>query len=352
MEVKLDKLLNQQGVWLRGDGPESSCVLSSRIRLARNFEGYSFVNQATEQDLADILARFRLMVEKSFAPEAAYYFDLRELSELDRYFLLERQLISREMAQATNPRAVLIDRNEEFSVMVNEEDHIRLQGMASGFNLESVWDCINKIDNQLSEVIPMAFDSRWGFLTACPSNIGTGIRVSVMLHLPGLVETGEVERVFRSLQKLNLTVRGMYGEGTMAMGGFFQISNQVTLGRNEEYLIHQVGEVILAVIDYEKKARERLLETGAEKLFDKCFRALGILRSARVITVEEAMEQLSRIRLGVALGEFEGINSRLLNDLLLHLQPSHLQKLAQRELNEEQANIFRAQCIREKLKGL
>ena len=348
--MKIDNMLNQQGIWLRGIGPESEIVISSRIRLARNFAGYPFVHKSSEQDKQNILKTFRKMVEKKFDPETVYYLELQSLSPTDCQYLLERHLISKELMVGKGASAVLIDRNENFSVMVNEEDHLRMQTMTSGFDLSTIWDRINKLDDVIESEIQYAYDERYGYLTACPSNVGTGIRVSVMLHLPGLVETREMDRVFRSLSKINLAVRGIYGEGSPSMGEFFQISNQVTLGRTEKELISQIQEVIPQIIDYEQKARHVLLEKDQKNLLDRCYRATGILNSARTITLDESMELLSRVRLGINMGLITDISITKVNDLLLHLQPAHLQKLAQKELEEEEEDAFRAEYLRKKLK--
>ena len=357
--MEIDKLFNRQGAWLQGTGADSDIVISSRIRLARNVEGFPFVNRASEQNLVDLLALVEDVFKRKFDENKVHYFSLQKMPPIDRYYLLERQLISRELAQSDIPRGVLIDRDEHFSIMVNEEDHLRLQAMTSGLDLQNVWKRISEIDDLLESELPLSFDEKRGYLTACPSNIGTGIRVSVMLHLPGLVESSELERAFRGLQKLSLAVRGIYGEGSSAMGEFFQISNQVTLGQSEEELIMQVTDVIPQIIEYERQARKHVLETRKDTLLDRAFRAVGIMKTARTMSVEEAMELLSRMRLGVSLGLFEelspqnknqaGAVPQLLNDLLLHIQPSHLCKIAGKSLPDCEENVFRAAYIRKQL---
>lgn len=342
-------MLKQQGAWLRGTGPDADIVISSRIRLARNLAGYPFISRTPELDRRNIVRSFKTAVDKIFDPDSFFFLDMSELEGVDREYLLERQLVSREFVEDDQPRAVLIDRNEDFCVMVNEEDHLRIQSMTSGFDFESVWDRVNRLDDSIEHELPFAFDDRLGYLTACPSNIGTGIRVSVMLHLPAILETGEIERVFRGVQKINLAVRGIYGEGSRALGDFYQISNQTTLGVSEGDLMERLGHIIPRVIDYERRARDFLLENSREPLLDRCWRALGILSSARKIGAEEAMGHLSSARLGWQMKLQDEISLDKINDLLLHLQPAHLSKIAGRTLDEEDESVFRAEYLRKRL---
>ncbi len=222
------------------------------------------------------------------------YVNVAQLDKVDRQFLVERHLISREHAEGQGTRAVAIDAHEKFSLMINEEDHLRIQVMQSGLDLDSVWEQINRIDDLIEEKVTYAFHDRLGYLTACPTNVGTGMRVSVMLHLPALVITRQIDKVFRSLQKISLAVRGLYGEGSQAMGDFYQISNQVTLGRTESELIRQVSDIVPVIIDYERQAREFLVNESHENLHDRVSRAYGILRTAQTISSEETMHLLSQ----------------------------------------------------------
>ncbi len=228
--VKLDELVGASGEWLRGSGPESDIVISSRIRLARNLAHYPFISKASSADRHELLETLRGAVLEAPSDTEMAYVDVEELDELDRQFLVERQLISRELADSQGARAVAIDAQERVSLMMNEEDHLRIQVMHSGLDLAAAWERINRIDDRIEEKVTYAFNERFGYLTACPTNVGTGMRVSVMLHLPALVLTRQVEKLFRSLQKINLAVRGLYGEGSQPAGDFYQISNQVTLG--------------------------------------------------------------------------------------------------------------------------
>src|SRR5262245_18691402 len=246
--LNLQELAKTSGEWLRGSGPESDIVISSRIRLARNLADFPFISRATDADRAEIErilhTQVDALVAEGKAPKELLYLRVSDLPEIDRQFLVERQLISREHAQSDGARAVVIDPNERFSVMINEEDHLRIQVMQSGLDLAAAWDHINKLDDMIEEQVTYAFNERLGYLTACPTNVGTGVRVSVMLHLPALAITRQIEKVFKSLHKINLAVRGLYGEGSQATGDFYQISNQVTLGQTEEELAKKVDAVL------------------------------------------------------------------------------------------------------------
>jgi len=235
--VKLDDLAHNNGEWLKGCGPESDIVISSRIRLARNLAEFPFISRASEQDRRQIESVLRSRIMEVEWGGDLIYVEIDDLPGIDRQFLVERHLISREHAESQGTRAVAIQCGEKFSLMVNEEDHLRIQVMQSGLALKNVLDQVNTIDDLIEEKVAYAYQEKLGYLTACPTNVGTGMRVSVMLHLPALVITRQMDKVFRALQKISLAVRGLYGEGSQAMGDFYQISNQVTLGRSEEELI-------------------------------------------------------------------------------------------------------------------
>lgn len=349
--MKLDEFADRCGEWLRGSGPESDIVISSRIRLARNLADYPFIRRCTDQDRAAIEAMLRRrIVETKQWQENASYFDVNELGDVDRQFLVERQLISREHADAIGARGVVIDAEEKFSLMINEEDHLRIQVMHSGLALDQAWEEINRIDDRIEQFVHYAFHPHLGYLTACPTNVGTGMRVSVMLHLPALVITRQIEKVFRSLQKISLAVRGLYGEGSQAMGDFYQISNQITLGRSEEDLIQQVGEVVPVLIDYERRAREFLVRESQKDLHDRVSRAYGILCTAQTISSEETMHLLSSVRMGVNLGLIDDLEIPTINKLFIHTQPAHLQKLRGVELDTADRNIERARYLKRHLR--
>jgi len=347
--VQLDDLARSSGEWLRGAGPESDIVISSRIRLARNLADFPFISRATPQDRGHIARALREGVLSVAAADTLLYVNVEELNGVDRQFLVERQLISREHAESQGARAVAIDTGEKYSVMINEEDHLRIQVMQSGLDLQNAWERINRIDDILEEHVVYAFHERLGYLTACPTNVGSGMRVSVMLHLPALVITRQIEKVFRSLQKISLAVRGLYGEGSQAMGDFYQISNQITLGRSEQELIKQVGDIVPVIIDYERQARDFLIRESQENLHDRVSRAYGILRNAQTISSEETMHLLSSVRMGVNLGLIEDLAIPKVNELFIHTQPAHLQKLSGVELDTADRNIERARYLRRHL---
>jgi protein arginine kinase len=345
--MKLDKLTQAVGEWLRGTGPESDIVMSSRVRLARNVAQFPFVSRATEQDRTEIERFLRERIAAAPVGRNLDYIDVGGLEEVDRQFLVERQLISRELAEAQGARSVGIDGREQVSLMINEEDHLRIQCVHSGLDLTGVWEQIRTVDDEIDRVVPYAFHPRWGYLTACPTNVGTGIRVSVMLHLPALVMTRQIDKVFRSLHKISLAVRGLYGEGSQAMGDFYQISNQTTLGKTEEKLVEDVGDVVPVLIEYERRAREFLVRETQQNVHDQVSRAYGILRTAQTITAEETMQLLSRVRMGVLLGLIGDIDISDINVLLVRTQPAHLQKLRGLELDSKDRNIERARYLRQ-----
>ena len=346
--MEFDDLARSSGEWLRGSGPESDIVISSRIRLARNLADFPFISRANAADRAEIERTLRDRILKVQSAELEYV-DVNKLAGIDRQFLVERQLISREHAESEGARGVAIDPNERVSLMINEEDHLRIQVMHSGLDLSGAWEQSNRIDDLVESQVTYAFNERLGYLTACPTNVGTGMRVSVMLHLPALVITRQIDKLFRSLQKISLAARGLYGEGSQAMGDFYQISNQITLGRAEAELVKQVGDVVPTIIDYERKAREFLVRESQENLHDRVSRAYGILRTAQTISSEETMHLLSSVRMGVNLGLIADLEIPTLNKLFIYTQPAHLQKLSGMELDTADRNIERARYLRRHL---
>jgi protein arginine kinase len=349
-DIHLDDLAQKCGEWLRGSGPESDIVMSSRIRLARNLADFPFIRRCNEQDRAGVQKTVQTGMKRVPAWSEVPFVQVDELSEMDRQFLVERQLISREMADGQGPRGALIDPSETFSIMVNEEDHLRLQVMHSGLDLEAAWEQISALDDLLESQLNYAFHDKLGYLTACPTNVGTGMRVSVMLHLPALVITKQIEKVFRALQKISLAVRGFYGEGSQFMGDFYQVSNQITLGRSEIDLLHQVAEVVPMLIEYERQARAFLVQDNKKELHDRVSRAFGILSTAQTISSEETMHLLSSVRMGINLGLIQDLAIPTLNKLFMHTQPAHLQKLRGMELDSSDRNAERALYLQRHLR--
>jgi len=346
-----DQLLKQTGEWLRGTGPEADIVICCRLRLARNVQGFRFISRmdadertACEQQIRSVILQQRIVPEDR-------YVSLHETAPLDRKLLVERHLISKEHEDSKHPRGVAIDRDEQTSIMVNEEDHVRLQVFQSGLQLRAAHKVANALDDLLARGLDFAFSPQLGYLTACPTNVGTGLRASVMLHLPALVLTRHIEKVFQAVSKLNLAVRGLHGEGTEASGHFYQISNQVTLGRSDADILANIEQVIPTIVSYERKAREELLRRDRLRMEDRVWRAYGMLRTARIISSEESLMLLSALRMGHHLGILPDIDLQTINELFLNTQPGHLQKLAAHEMEALERDARRAEYIRRKLDG-
>lgn len=347
--MSLEKLAKKPGEWLRGDGPLSDIVISSRIRMARNVAGYPFFSKATDAQRSELAGKLRSQIASAGQGRWSYL-EMAAIDELDQQVLVERHLISRQHADIRGSRGVAISSSEDVAIMVNEEDHLRIQVLRSGLQLDAIWEEINHIDDLLEERVDYAFHPRYGYLTACPTNVGTGIRVSVMLHLPGLKLTGEIERVFRAAKDMRLAVRGLFGEGTEATGDFFQISNQVTLGRTESEIIEGFKHMVVPkIIDYEQRARKALASERLMALDDRVWRSFGILKHARTISSEETMLHLSHLRIGITLDRIKGIELGTINELFLLTQPAHLQKIHGGRLTGEQRSVARASLIRQRL---
>jgi protein arginine kinase len=347
--VDLKELLQLRGEWMRGEGPDSDIVISSRIRLARNLAQFPFLSRADDAVRAEIERTLhQQLVELALGGQVSY-FDINQLEGIDRQLLVERQLISRELAESHGSRGVCFNRGENVSLMVNEEDHLRIQVLHCGFELDWCWQEIGRIDDLLEERVTYAFNEELGYLTACPTNVGTGIRVSVLMHLPALVLTKEIQKVFTALQKISLAVRGLYGEGSQAMGDFYQISNQITLGKSEEQLLKNLKDVVPNIIAYERKVRQALIKESRQQLHDKISRAYGTLKSAQSISSEETMHLLSSVRMGVNLGLIDDLPIPTVNELFMHTQPAHLQKLRKTSLDSADRNAARAAYLRARL---
>lgn len=334
----------------KDEAPNGDVVLSCRVRMARNVAGFPFSSRASQPQCQDLLNIARPILLNSGLAEGMIWVDLNQSTVKDRRLLFERHLISKHLAESEHRRAVAISGDESLSVMVNEEDHLRMQILAPGFQLAAIYQRLNAVDDAVESRLDYAFSPRWGYLTACPTNVGTGIRFSVMMHLPALKMTNEIERVRRAAKDLHLAVRGYYGEGSESAGDFYQISNQVTLGRSEDELLQEFEQVIVPrIIEYELEARRMLQDRSAPVLDDRVHRALGALRSARLLGAEEAMKLLSRVRLGVHMGRLKSINVETINDLFLQVQPAHLKLHAGAELDPEELREARADLVRRRL---
>ncbi|MFA6349887.1 MAG: protein arginine kinase [Candidatus Omnitrophota bacterium] len=346
----INDLLNHTSEWLRSTGPNSDIVMSSRIRLARNLDKLPFPHWASKKQSENALQMIEDVCSKVDFLKSSTVFKLSALDSVDKQFLVERHLMSPDFAQKSDNRALVVDNEEILSIMINEEDHIRMQVMQSGFNLVEAWSIISRIDDDMAKQLPIAYSPEWGYLTACPTNAGTGMRGSVMLHLPALVMTRQIDRVLAAIAKLSFTTRGLYGEGTQALGNFFQISNQISLGLSEDEILDSLNNLIRQIIEQENQAREVLVAREKPLLEDRVSRSLGILNSARIISSQETIELLSMLRLGCDLNLIKSIDRRAVNELFIVTQPAHLQKLKNKKLSSQERDLERSQIIREKLK--
>jgi len=336
----------------RRHGPHDRIVMSSRVRLARNLKGAVFPGWAKKPERVKILETIRPAVESLPAMKDSFSEAMDNLGALDKQILVERHLISREHAAKSSGSGLVLNRDETFCVMINEEDHLRMQALRPGFQLREAWTAIDHLDSELEKKLDYAFDNELGYLTACPTNLGTGIRVSAMLHLPGLVLAEQINPIIQSVNKLGLAVRGLYGEGTEALGNVFQVSNQMTLGENEETIIDRLGKAMLQIIECEENARLKLLESKPKSVYNHIGRAYGILANAHSISSKETMNLLSLMRLGVDLELFPGADRALADELFLTTQPAHLQKQLSDKLTAEERDLLRADMVRERLKNV
>lgn len=340
--------------WLEASGDFPEVVLSTRVRVARNLQGHAFGPRARVNDREAVLGRVRAWVAGGRSLGSGTLLPMTELSARSRRVLLERRLISRELlgdaeAGPVGGSAVLLSDRDPLSVMVNEEDHLRLQGLVSGLRLQEAWNAVDRLDEELGQDLPFAYHHEFGFLTSCPTNVGTGLRASVLMHLPGLVLTKEIGRVLQGLGQVGLTFRGLYGEGSEVVGNFFQVSNQTTLGKSEEDLVDHLDKIVRQVIQYENQARQVLLRDARAVTEDKVWRAYGLLRHARSLPFEEMMNLLSGVRLGVSLKLIPGVRVYTLNKIMIFTQPAHLEQAAGRDLPPAEGDAHRATYVRRAL---
>jgi protein arginine kinase len=350
--MDLDQIVFNPCEWMRGTGPESNIVISSRLRLARNIKDYAFAGKLTPKRRLELIDQVKEATLASPILKKNEIFQFKGMNALNRQLLVERHLVSVEFAGEKKERALSLSDNEVISLMILEEDHLRLQVLESGLNLKDCWTLIDQTESELSKKLPFSFSDRFGYLTACPTNVGTGLRASCMLHLPGLVLTKQINKVLQALAKLNMAIRGLYGEGSEASGNFFQVSNQITLGQSEEEIIDSLERVIRQVISHEKEARKLLQEKKKDRLADQVWRAVGILKSARVLSSQESATFFSLVRLGLDLGFIKGITIEDLNKLFISTQPAHLQKIAKKNLGAKSRDSLRAETVRLALSGI
>jgi protein arginine kinase len=350
MTLDLSLLPDAGGAWLDGSGQQPGIVLSSRVRLARNVVGYAFPPRARDGERLRLLSQIREAAPGVPMLASGMLVRVDELNEGERQLLHERHLVSKELAGLEAPHPLrsgaALWMADTVSVMINEEDHLRLQALRSGFAVEAAFAAVDALDREIGAAVPYSFHEEFGFLTACPTNVGTGLRASVLIHLPGLVLTKEIGKVLASLQQMGLTYRGLYGEGSEVVGNFFQVSNQTTLGRTEEELCELLSRVTRFVIEKEEEARRVLVRDAGYIIEDKLWRALGTLRYARSLSFDEAMNYLSGVRLAAGLHLIPGLSVYTLNKLLIFSQPAHLATQAGRPLTESEIDVARAKFIR------
>jgi protein arginine kinase len=372
--MKLTDLSSDINEWFSGSGPLADIVISSRIRLARNLAGHKFLNRCKTNEKADILKKLRDVLMSLKLGDKIFYISVDKAPVLNRHFLVERHLISRHHAFGKGPRGAVIAQREFFTAMINEEDHLRIQVLRGGLQLSKCAEQINHIDDMIEQKVSYAFSPRYGYLTACPTNLGTAIRVSVMLHLPALKITGKIEKFFNAARDMDLAVRGLFGEGTEAAGDFYQISNQVTLGISEADIITQFeNAVIPEIVEYENAARNQLLSKQRDVLDDKISRAMALLRNAHLISSQEALFLLSHLRLGLNMRESmgastpaidtlctlsrqdidadkrHGLSIETINRLFMLTLPAHLQLNYGKPLDATHRDVLRAKIIRSAL---
>ncbi len=349
--MKIGPILAKRGDWQSPEGGDHPVVISSRVRLARNLAKMPFPGWAKKTERIRILDEIKPEINSLDQMTGGFSEHLNELSAVEKQVLVERHLISREHAAKGVGSALIISSSQAISIMINEEDHLRMQAIASGLDLLKTFQMIDEVDTALETHLDFAFDPELGYLTACPTNVGTGMRASAMVHLPGLVLSEQVNQVVNSVNKIGLAVRGLYGEGTEALGNLFQVSNQTTLGEKESQIIERLNKVIETLIQRESQARENLLATRRTTLLDQIGRAYGILTHAHSVSSKEALNLLSIMRLGIDLGFFPEEGRMIINALLMETQPAHLQHFSQQKLAAEERDYRRADIVREKLKS-
>lgn len=337
--------------WMEAEGPDADIVLSSRVRLARNLKQYPFPIMASDESHREVNEQVDENVNgKAYDTLGAFsMFAIDQLQPIEKRVLVEKHMISPNLAQNTHHGSVLINEKQSVSIMVNEEDHLRIQCLFPAFQLNEALTLASGVDDWIEQKVDYAFDEKRGYLTSCPTNVGTGMRASVMMHLPALALTQQMGRMIPAINQLGLVVRGIYGEGSEALGNVFQISNQITLGKSEEDIVEDLRGVTLQLIQQERQARKSLLAAVKIRLEDRVFRSYGILDNSRIIESKEAATCLSDVRLGIDVGLIENVSRNILNELMILTQPGFLQQYAGRSLEADERDRLRAELIRERL---
>ena len=346
-----EEMAKSPAAWLSGKGDEAMVVLSTRIRLARNVAGCRYPVSADPDTKKRIVGYFDSSLARSKMLGQGQYMKATDINELDRDFLVERHLISPTFLNGESTKALFINDTERVSIMVNEEDHLRIQALSPGLDPRGAYELASRFDAEVGSFLEYDYDPDFGYLTACPTNAGTGMRASVLIHLPGLVLTREIDKVISQITHTGLIVRGFYGEGSDVLGNLFQISNQNTLGITEQGIIDHLSRITRDIIDKEAQARQRLIDETADIIEDKIWRAFGILRHARVLTSDEVMNLLSALRLGHAMNIIDFLDIARINEILLLSQPAHLQKYYGAAMDHTRRDFVRAQMVRDKLRN-
>lgn len=345
--MTFESIVQSIPVWLNDEGPESSIVISSRTRLARNIAGYWYTHRADKDKLGEIVNEV-LEAADIAGFNQDDFFRNSDLDDIKKNIFIERHLISPALAAATGNRGVLVKDNESCSIMVNEEDHLRIQCMKAGFDPMAALEEIADIEKKLACSLSFSYSRDYGYLTACPTNFGTGFRVSVLIHLPALVLTKEIQRVIRSAGQLGMVVRGYRGEGSDVVGNMFQISNQSSFGKTEYDIVQSLMTAVRQIIEYEMNTAEMLMKEAKHQIEDKIWRSIGILKTARVLSTHEFINLCSAVRLGIHLRILDTPDIKILNELMILIQPGHLQERIGRQLEPVERDVIRADLIRER----
>lgn len=344
--MSIEKFINEASThWMSSQGEQSDIVLSTRIRLARNSRDFRFPTLFSKEEAKLVTEQ----VQRAVEPLQLEWIKMSDLSPLERQVLVEKHMISQELANKDEIGSAVISEDEQVSLLINEEDHIRIQCMHPGMQLEAAYEQASQIDDVIEQSLAYAFDRQFGYLTSCPSNTGTGMRASVMMHLPALTMMRQIERIVPAISRLGMVVRGSYGEGSEAPGNIYQISNQLTLGKTEHEILSELKQIVMRLIAHERRSRELLMQKSKLPLEDKLFRSLGVITHARLLQSAEAAKCLSDVRLGIDIGFIQNVDMSILNELMIFMQPAFLQQYAKEELSAEERDVFRAQLFRERL---
>ena len=337
--------------WMANDGDNVDIAMSTRIRLARNLSDFQFPYSYSEDEALKVDKEVSsVLLDKAHELNHSFtHINIQETPKLQREVLVEKHLISPYLANGTHSGSVLLSENEELSVMVNEEDHLRIQSLQSGFHLQEAYQAANQLDSLLEKNLSYAFHEKFGYLTSCPTNTGTGMRASVMLHLPALTMSHQITRIIPAISRLGMVVRGIYGEGSEALGNVYQISNQMTLGKSEYDILQDLQNMTEQIIHQERLAREAILNNSPLALEDRIYRSLGTLTHSRLLSTEEAATCLSDVRLGIDLKMIKDMDMSILNELMIFMQPAFLQQYAGKPLQPKERDVARAKLFRERL---